>query len=94
MPTIRVSLRRSATRLEPEDLPDGSTIEFAVAEATTVRLDVFDLLGREVARSVNEVLPAGAYRSTLALRDFPGGTYLYRLQAGDYVETKRMVVVK
>ena len=61
-------------------------------------LKVYDVLGNEVATLVNEYRPAGSYevefKSTVGSHQLANGVYFYRLQAGDYVETKKMILLK
>ena len=59
-------------------------------------LQVYDVLGREIATLVNEEKEPGIYRTEFNTRDYQlaSGIYLYRLQAGSYVETKKMVLMK
>ncbi len=71
-----------------------TTISYALPKAADVTLTVVDLLGRELVESVSGSQPAGPYEITFDASGLPSGIYLYRVQAGDYVETKRMVVVK
>jgi photosystem II stability/assembly factor-like uncharacterized protein len=59
-----------------------------------VKLIIFDLLGKEIATVVNESLLPGTYEVQWDGTNFPSGVYLYRLSAGNYVETKRMVLLK
>jgi hypothetical protein len=59
-----------------------------------VRLTVMDVLGRTVTTLVNEVRPAGAYTVRWDASAFPSGVYYYRLQAGTFVDTKKMVLMK
>ncbi len=59
-----------------------------------VSLKVFDVLGREVATLVNEVRPAGVYTIRWDASSLPSGVYFYRLRAGNYVETKKLVLEK
>lgn len=59
-----------------------------------IKLKVFDVLGREVQTLVNEKLSPGTYSVDWNASDFPSGVYLYRLQAGDYIMTKRMLMIK
>ncbi|MFH0991465.1 MAG: alpha/beta hydrolase-fold protein [bacterium] len=59
-----------------------------------VSLKVFDLLGREVAVLVDEVKPAGRYRATWNAKGFSSGIYFYRLHAGSFVETKKLMLLK
>jgi 5-hydroxyisourate hydrolase-like protein (transthyretin family) len=60
----------------------------------TVTLKVFDLLGREVAVLVNEKLQAGTYEVSFDAGDLPSGTYFYRLTAGKFTDTKKLVLMK
>ncbi len=63
-------------------------------------LKVYDVLGNEVATLVDEYKPAGSYKvdfnnvETLHATSLPSGVYFYRLQAGDYSETKKMILLK
>ena len=72
-----------------------------------VQLKVFNILGQEIATLVNEEKPAGIYEvefnshSGLPLGEvrsagggLTSGIYFYRLQAGDYAETKKMILIK
>jgi hypothetical protein len=59
-----------------------------------VRLVVYDVLGREVAVLVNESKPPGMYTVTFDASRLGSGVYYYRLEAGDFVEAKAMLVVK
>jgi photosystem II stability/assembly factor-like uncharacterized protein len=59
-----------------------------------VTLKVFDVLGREVATLVNEARPAGVYKIRWDASSLPSGVYFYRLQAGAFVESKKMILMK
>ena len=59
-----------------------------------ITLKVFDVLGCEVAILVNEEKPAGSYEIEFKASTLPSGVYFYRLQAGAFVETKKMVLMK
>ena len=54
---------------------------------------MFDVLGREAAVIVDEVKPAGAYNATFNSK-LSSGVYFYRLQAGSFIETKQMIILK
>jgi hypothetical protein len=58
------------------------------------RLSVYDILGREVSVLVNERRDAGVYELKFDGSNLASGVYFYRLTAGDFVSTKRMLVVK
>jgi hypothetical protein len=59
-----------------------------------VTLKVYDILGREVATLVNEEKPAGEYEVEFNAANLPSGIYFYQLKAGNYSETKKMVLLK
>jgi hypothetical protein len=78
----------------PNPFNPATTISYALPRTADVALTVFDVLGREVRRLASGTKPTGTYEVTFDASGLPSGIYLYRLQAGDYVETKRMVVVR
>jgi hypothetical protein len=57
-------------------------------------LKVYDVMGREVATLVNEYKPAGSYEVEFNAISLPSGVYFYRLQAGSFVETKKMILLR
>ena len=59
-----------------------------------VTLVVYDALGKEVATLVNEKLQPGEYETSFDGSKLSSGIYFYKLSAGDYQETKRMVLIK
>ena len=59
-----------------------------------VKLKVYDILGNEVVTLVNEEKPAGSYEVEFSGENLTSGVYFYKLQAGSYVETKKMVLLK
>jgi len=59
-----------------------------------VTLKVFDVLGREVATLLTEEKSAGTYTVQWDASGVSSGVYFYRLKAGDFVQTKRMMVLK
>ncbi len=78
----------------PNPFNPSTTIRFDPPEATFVRLRVFDLLGRVIAILVEEQKSAGSYSVTFDASNLPSGVYLYRIEAGSYIETKRMLLLK
>ncbi|MDP2302617.1 MAG: T9SS type A sorting domain-containing protein, partial [Ignavibacteria bacterium] len=57
-------------------------------------LKVYDVLGNEVATLVNEEKPAGVYEVNFDASKLSSGIYLYKLQAGSFVETRKMILIK
>jgi chitinase len=78
----------------PNPFNPSTMIRFSIPQASTVALKVFDLLGRETATVVFEELSAGTYSREWNAADLSSGVYFYRLQAGSYVETKKLVILR
>jgi hypothetical protein len=72
-------------------LPAGQA---GIANCASTTLKVFDVLGREVATLVDEIKQAGEYKVTWDAAKMASGIYFYRLQAGAFVETKKMMLIK
>lgn len=78
----------------PNPFNPSTTLQFQVPQKSLVSLRIFDLLGRELATLVNEERQAGTYRVSWDASQLPSGVYFYRLRAGDFAETKKMVFAK
>lgn len=78
----------------PNPFNPTTTFTFDLPSSSHVALVVYDILGREVARLVNETLPAGKYARTFNASGLASGVYIYRLTAGEYSDTKRMLLLK
>lgn len=83
----------------PNPFNPSTKIKFQVASSKFVKLVVYDILGKEIATLVNENLKAGLYEVPFSISQFsenqiPSGIYYYRLTAGDFNETKSMVLIK
>jgi len=69
-------------------------IRFDLPKNVNVKLTIYDMLGREVETIVNEHLSAGSYEINWDGTKYTSGVYYYRLNAGEFVETKKMILVK
>jgi parallel beta-helix repeat protein len=74
--------------------PSTTIISYSVAELSFVTLKVYDVLGNEIVTLINEEMPVGSYNVEFKATQLPSGIYFYRLQAGSFVETKKMVLMK
>ncbi|MCW8806322.1 MAG: T9SS type A sorting domain-containing protein, partial [Ignavibacteriaceae bacterium] len=72
----------------------STSIKFGIPEVSKVKLILFNLLGEEVATLVNEEKTAGYYTVEFNASNLPSGIYFYRLQAGKFAETKKMMLMK
>ncbi|RPI63078.1 MAG: T9SS C-terminal target domain-containing protein, partial [Ignavibacteriales bacterium] len=57
-------------------------------------LKIYDVLGNEVATLVDEYKPAGIYNLQFTMNNLASGIYFYKLQAGSFVQTKKMILLK
>ncbi len=78
----------------PNPFARETTLTFSLDEAADVRLAVYDVLGRQVAVLTDGALEAGTHTATFEGRGLAVGTYIYRLVAGDAVQSGRITLVK
>ena len=78
----------------PNPFNPSTTIKYDLARKTRVKLVVYDILGREISTLVDETQKAGSYRVLWNANRFASGVYLYRLQAGNYSTTKKLLLLK
>jgi glycosidase len=83
----------------PNPFNPSTTIRFSIVVPGNVSIKIYDVLGREVKNLINEVKTAGTYSSIWNGNDNFGnkvnsGVYFYKLRAGDFVETKKMILLK
>jgi len=78
----------------PNPFNPSTTIKYDLARKTRVKLVVYDILGREVSTLVDETQKSGSYRVVWNASQFASGVYLYRLQAGNYSTTKKLLLLK
>ena len=78
----------------PNPFNPSTTISFTIPQSSIVNLKIFDLLGQEVETIVNERFDTGSYSRQWDATDQPSGVYFYRLQAGDFTETKKLILLR
>jgi hypothetical protein len=77
----------------PNPFNPTTTIRYDLPKSANINLKIFNTLGQEITSLVNEHKEAGYYQATWNA-NVPSGIYFYRLQAGEYVETKKMILLK
>jgi len=82
------------TQNRPNPFNPTTEVGFSLPEPSQVRLDIFNITGQRVTTLVDDFLPAGHFTATWNASGVASGIYLYRLDAGAFVETKRMVLLK
>jgi len=78
----------------PNPFNPSTHIRFSVQGSGFVTLKVYDILGREVRALVNDKLQPGSYEVTFDAEGLASGVYVYRLTAGEFTQTKRMVLMR
>ncbi|MCH7495967.1 MAG: T9SS type A sorting domain-containing protein [Candidatus Marinimicrobia bacterium] len=78
----------------PNPFNPETRIDFALPEAGLTRLIIYDLLGREVVRLIDGELSAGYHERKWDASESASGIYFYRLTSGDFVQTRKMLLLK
>jgi hypothetical protein len=78
----------------PNPFNPSTKIEFSLAETQFVNLKVYDVLGREVTTLLNEEITAGKHSKDFNASGLTSGIYFYSIKAGDFTETKSMILMK
>jgi hypothetical protein len=78
----------------PNPFNPATKIKYQITKPGKVKLGVYDMLGREIETLVNEEKNTGVYEVTFEGTKLPSGVYFYRIQTGDFVQTKKMILLK
>ncbi len=78
----------------PNPFNPSTKIRYAIPQTSFTVLKVYDITGTEVMTLVNEERPAGIYEVNFDAVDLASGTYIYQLQAGNYSEAKKMILLR
>jgi hypothetical protein len=78
----------------PNPFNPVTTISYQIPERGIVTIKVYDVLGNEVATLVSEEKPVGSYKVEWNAVNLPSGIYFYRMRAGNFVETKKLILLK
>ncbi|MBT8379039.1 MAG: T9SS type A sorting domain-containing protein [Ignavibacteria bacterium] len=86
-----------AFRLEqnyPNPFNPTTKIKFELPDQNRVTLKVYNVLGNEIATLINKDKPSGTYEIEFDATGLPSGIYFYELHAGNFVETRKMILLK
>ena len=78
----------------PNPFNPSTAIKWQQPETGVVTLKIYDVLGREVTILVNEELSVGKHETVFDASRFSSGVYFYQLKAGDFIQTKKMLLIK
>ena len=71
-----------------------TTINYSIPKLSFVTIKIYDVLGKEVTTLVNEEKPIGTYELSWSAANLTSGVYFYRIQAGDFIVTKKMILLR
>jgi hypothetical protein len=78
----------------PNPFNPTTTIRYSIINPDVVKVKIYDVLGREVRTLVNEFKQAGTYELQFSANGLASGIYLYRIESGKFIETKKMILLK
>jgi hypothetical protein len=78
----------------PNPFNPSTTIKYELPKSSMVKLSVYDILGREVATLVNELKQPGTYAVQFDASSVTSGVYFYRMHAGGYTDTRKLLVLR
>lgn len=78
----------------PNPFNPSTIINFSIPERGLVTLKIYNMLGEEIAELVNNVKDAGSYEVSFKAVNLASGTYIYKIQSGDFTATKKMMLIK
>lgn len=78
----------------PNPFNPVTNIKFDIPKKSNVKISIFDVLGKEISVLVNEELSPGTFEVNWDASNFPSGVYFYKIETGDYSESKKMVLIK
>jgi len=96
---ITIPLQYSLEQNYPNPFNPSTTIEYSVPQNGFVTLKIFNVLGKEVATLVNEQVDAGKHKVVFnshsgEARNLNSGVYFYKIESGNFAETKKMILLK
>jgi hypothetical protein len=78
----------------PNPFNSYTKIIYSLPEESFITLKIYSVLGQEIAELVSETKPPGNYEVEFNAEDFSSGVYIYQLKAGNFIESKKMVLIK
>ena len=100
----QIPLSYNLSQNYPNPFNPSTTINFVISKLSFVNLSVYDILGRKVSTLINEEKTAGIYKVEFSAKggsasggnayDLPSGIYFYKIKAGSFTQTKKMILMK
>ncbi len=90
----RIPIQYSLQQNYPNPFNPSTTIRYDIPERCKVAIKLFDVVGNEIMMLVEGEKLAGSYQVEFSALELPSGVYFYQLKAGDFIETKKMILMK
>jgi hypothetical protein len=78
----------------PNPFNSSTIISYQIPKSGLVTLKIYDVAAKEIATIVNEIKKAGSYTVSFNADDLTSGIYFYKLQTGEFIKTKKMILLK
>jgi len=91
---VNIPIHFSLLQNYPNPFNPTTDINYSIPKSGFVKIKVYDLLGREVTTLVNEFKPAGNYHVQFNAGKLVSGVYFYRMESGEYSQTKKLLLLK
>ena len=78
----------------PNPFNPSTKIKYDLPKQENVKIEIFNLLGQKIETLVNKQMPSGSYEVEFTAKHLPSGVYLYRIEAGEFHEIKKMLLIK
>ena len=92
--TPNIPYNFSLSQNYPNPFNPNTKIRYSIADLSKVSLKIYDILGREIITLVNEEKPVGQYEVNFNASNLASGVYFYQLKAGDFIQSKKMILLK
>ena len=91
---VTIPIEYSLEQNYPNPFNPSTTIEFSLPKTGNVTLKVFNVLGKEVASLINGQVESGKHKVNFDASNLNSGVYFYRIDAGNFIDTKKMILLK
>jgi len=91
---IPIPLSFNLSQNFPNPFNPSTAIQYSIPQRSNVTLKIYDILGNELETLVNEEKTMGTYELTWNAANLPSGVYFYQLKAGEFIQTKKMILIK
>lgn len=78
----------------PNPFNPTTTIEYSIPQKEKVKITIYDIVGREIITLINQIQNAGAYKIKFIANELNSGIYFYKMETGNFSDTKKMLLIK